>query len=112
MLKNNILFSFLFLAVGILSCQQENGENQSPNIIVILADDLGYGDLSCYQPNSIVKTVHLYRMACEGMRFSLGKCAVVEYLSSYLSFATKKRTNKTPETSPNRSFSRFLTGYI
>lgn len=70
MLNNNILFSFLFLAVAILSCQQEYGKNQPPNIIVILADDLGYGDLSCYQPNSKVKTVHLDRMASEGMRFT------------------------------------------
>ncbi len=70
MLKNTVLFSFLLLASGILSCQQENVENQPPNIIIILADDLGYGDLSCYQPNSIIKTVHLDLLASQGMRFT------------------------------------------
>lgn len=70
MLKNTVLFFFLLLASGIQSCQQENAENQHPNIIVILADDLGYGDLSCYQLNSKVKTVHLDRLASQGMRFT------------------------------------------
>jgi len=41
-----------------------------PNIIVILADDLGYGDVSCYNPQSKVPTPHIDRLAREGMRFT------------------------------------------
>jgi arylsulfatase A len=40
-----------------------------PNIIFILADDLGYGDLSCYG-QKIVPTPNLDRMASEGIRFT------------------------------------------
>ncbi len=41
-----------------------------PNVIVILADDLGYGDLPCYQPASTHIAPNLNRMAAEGMRFT------------------------------------------
>lgn len=42
---------------------------QQPNIVIILADDLGYGDLACYGAPSI-RTPHLDRMAIEGLRFT------------------------------------------
>jgi arylsulfatase A-like enzyme len=45
------------------------GAAERPNIVVILADDLGYGDLGCYGHPSI-RTPNLDRMAAEGMRFT------------------------------------------
>jgi arylsulfatase A-like enzyme len=40
-----------------------------PNVVLILADDLGYGDLGCYGQQRI-KTPHIDRLAAEGMRFT------------------------------------------
>src|SRR5206468_10555271 len=39
-----------------------------PNIVLILADDLGYGDLSCY--GSRINTPYIDQMAKEGVRFT------------------------------------------
>lgn len=41
-----------------------------PNILLILADDLGYGDLQCYNDASNVPTPHLNRLAEQGIRFT------------------------------------------
>lgn len=41
-----------------------------PNIVVILADDMGYGDATCYNPKSKSPTPHIDRLAREGMRFT------------------------------------------
>ena len=41
-----------------------------PNIVIIYADDLGFGDLSCYNPKSAYKTPRLDKMAAEGIRFT------------------------------------------
>jgi len=41
-----------------------------PNILLIYADDLGYGDLSSYNPRSAWKTPHLDRLAAQGARFT------------------------------------------
>ncbi len=43
---------------------------QKPNVIFILADDLGYGDVRCYNAEAKVPTPHLDRLAREGMRFT------------------------------------------
>ncbi len=48
-----------------------NGASPSlPNIVIILADDLGYGDLGCYNAESKIPTPNLDRLAREGMRFT------------------------------------------
>ncbi len=59
----------VFLLVG-LSAGDVPTDARNPNIIVILADDLGYGDISCYNANSKIKTRHVDRLAAEGMRFT------------------------------------------
>ena len=41
-----------------------------PNVVIILADDLGYGDVHCYNPESKVPTPNLDRLAAQGMRFT------------------------------------------
>src|SRR3954465_15318013 len=42
---------------------------EKPNIIIILADDMGYGDLGCYG-HPTIRTPNLDRMAAEGLRFT------------------------------------------
>lgn len=41
-----------------------------PNIVMVLADDMGYGDVSSYNPHSKVSTPNIDRLASEGMRFT------------------------------------------
>jgi arylsulfatase A len=41
-----------------------------PNVLIILADDLGYGDLGCYNADSKIPTPNLNRLAAEGTRFT------------------------------------------
>ena len=43
---------------------------EQPNIVYILADDLGYGDLGCYNSRSKIPTPRLDGLASEGMRFT------------------------------------------
>lgn len=68
-MNNTMLF---FLGTGLLSSlMQANAQstNTRPNIIFIMCDDMGYGDLGCYgQP--YINTPHIDNMAKEGMRFT------------------------------------------
>jgi arylsulfatase A-like enzyme len=41
-----------------------------PSIIFIMADDMGYGDVGCYNPESRIPTPNMDRLAAEGMRFT------------------------------------------
>ena len=43
---------------------------QNPNIIFIMADDMGYSDVGCYNPQSKIPTPNMDRLAHEGMRFT------------------------------------------
>ncbi len=41
-----------------------------PNIIFIMADDMGYGDVGCYNPDSEIPTPNIDKLATEGIRFT------------------------------------------
>jgi arylsulfatase A len=63
--------SMLMLLAAIVACSCAASAAVPPNIVVIYADDLGYGDLRCYNPDrGRIPTPHLDRLAAEGMRFT------------------------------------------
>ncbi len=62
-MKNHFLLFILFAA---FSCQKEE---KPPNIIYILADDLGYGDLGCYG-QEIIQTPNIDKLAKQGILFT------------------------------------------
>lgn len=66
MTSRSILVSTLALSLHAFAAER-------PNIIVIMADDLGYGDLSCYGATAF-KTPHIDQLAAEGQRFTSGYC--------------------------------------
>ncbi len=47
-----------------------HAQSKGPNIVVMLADDMGYGDPGCFNGKSRIKTPHIDRLAAEGMRFT------------------------------------------
>ncbi len=64
--------SFLFFALFTvaISIQNANAQDASPNVIIIFADDLGYGDVACFSEDSPFKTPNLDRMAAEGAKLT------------------------------------------
>ena len=72
MIKQSLSFIFLlfvFLA-GCSEKQQAQSSSKKTNIVIIYADDMGYGDLKRQNPNSKIPTPHLDQLASEGMLFS------------------------------------------
>ncbi len=62
-------FTALSLLVACAGPAQST-EDTPPNVVYILADDMGVGDVSCFNPNSAWKTEHIDRLASQGMRFT------------------------------------------
>ena len=77
----------------LLSTLSANGQKKDskPNIIFILCDDMGYGDLGCYgQP--FIRTPHIDAMANEGMRFTQAYAGSPVSAPSRASFMTGQHT--------------------
>lgn len=60
----------LVLAWACQSIKPTAQQSNTPNIVYILADDLGYGDVSAYNRDGAIATPHIDRLAAEGMRFT------------------------------------------
>jgi len=98
-MKKINLFSAIgiFIAPGILSgCSEakKNKEEVAPNIIFILADDLGYGDLGCYG-NSDILTPNIDKLAETGTRFTQAYAGSAVSSPSRCALMTGKNTGNT-----------------
>ncbi len=63
-------FTFVVVVFSILfsSCEKKKASDTRPNILLIVADDLAYGDLGCYGGD--IRTPNIDRLAAHGLRFS------------------------------------------
>ena len=67
---NGFLFRFLCLFGAIAACQTVAAGNPDRNIVLILADDLGWADTTLYGKTSLYETPNIERLAARGMTFS------------------------------------------
>ena len=83
----------------------QTAKAEKPNIIVIMADDLGYGDIGCYgaKPENL-KTPSIDKLAANGLQFTNGYCSASTCTPTRFSFLTGKyafRQNNTGIAPPN-----------
>lgn len=79
---NRYLVTLMFFGALCGRCFAER-----PNVIVIMADDLGYGDVSCYGAKDF-ETPNIDQLAAEGQRFTSGYCSASTCTPTRFSFLT------------------------
>jgi arylsulfatase A len=94
---NAVKLFLLLLSVGggLGFAQLKRLAKRPPNIIFIVADDLGYGDISCYGQQRF-QTPHIDRLATEGLKFTQGYAGTAVCSPSRSSFFTGQHTGHTP----------------
>ena len=72
-MKQSIIFGMGAVLLASCSGNQQKAKQQTeqklPNVIFLIGDDVGYGDLSCYGHASI-QTPNVERLAAQGLRFT------------------------------------------
>ena len=72
-LSRHFLAALLLVPLSALHAADASKSMTKPNILVILADDLGYGDVQCYNPErGKIPTPNIDRLASQGIRFTDG----------------------------------------
>ncbi|RPJ42811.1 MAG: hypothetical protein EHM19_09845, partial [Candidatus Latescibacterota bacterium] len=69
--------------------------DRRPNIVMVLADDLGWGDLGCYG-QKLIRTPNLDRLAADGIRFTQAYCGTAACAPSRCSLLTGLHTGHAP----------------
>ncbi|MDA7640215.1 arylsulfatase [Opitutaceae bacterium] len=85
-------FSLLIFLVGISVLSAEK-----PNVIVIMADDMGYGDVSAYGADTF-RTPYIDQLAAEGQMFTSGYCSASTCTPTRYSFLTGTYAFRRPNT--------------
>jgi N-acetylgalactosamine-6-sulfatase len=106
---------FLAVALTLSACAGLGAAPSRPNILFILADDLGWGDLSCYG-NQFLRTPHLDRLAAQGKLFTNFYVAASVCSPSRCGFFTSNYPARqrihghfaTPELNTSRGMAQFL----
>ena len=65
-----MMIRFLIFSISLVFTVTSIQAKQDPNLVYILVDDMGYGDVSSLNPDSKIQTPHIDRLANEGMIFS------------------------------------------
>ncbi len=60
---------FLSLVAFVSACDRKSQSTRHPNVIILMTDDQGYGDLACHG-NPVIQTPHLDRLYAESLRFT------------------------------------------
>jgi arylsulfatase A-like enzyme len=81
------LLTIVLLCLSLVMPAESADGTRTPNIVVIMADDLGYGDVSCYGAERL-KTPHIDQLAAEGLRFTSGYCSASTCTPTRFSFLT------------------------
>ena len=104
--KTTAMLGIAVLASQLVFLQSADAKDASkPNVIIIMADDLGYGDVSCYGATEL-KTPHIDKLASEGQRFTSGYCSASTCTPTRYSMLTgtyafrQKGTGIAPPNSP------------
>ena len=64
------IIATLFIALLFVGCQSKNQKPEMPNIVILLADDMGYGDVQALNETSKIATPNLNRLSEEGITFT------------------------------------------
>ncbi len=67
---NELLTALLLTPLAVLHAADPQKTQVKPNIVILLVDDMGYGDPRCYNPQSKIATPNIDRLAHEGLRFT------------------------------------------
>jgi len=92
---SSIALTGLFFLIQWQQSAAQQTKPARPNIIFILADDLGYGDLGCYG-QKLIQTPNLDAMAKQGLRFTQFYAGTAVCAPSRSSFLTGQHTGHTP----------------
>lgn len=112
MAQSAVALSVMAMALSALLCSHAvflpdayAAAPELPNMLVIMADDLGFGDVSCYGAKAL-ETPHIDRLAAEGVRFTSGYCSASTCTPTRYSLLTGtyafrgKRTGIAPPNAP------------